>query len=122
MAKSVHNDVLDGAFLALDDGDIMSVCTTEPTTRTQAVTTYALATVAMTPTTDYTKADGDASGRKCTMAAKSAVSVTTTGTALFIAICDATRLLYVTTCTSQVLTSGNTVNFPAWKVEIADPT
>jgi hypothetical protein len=122
MAKSVHDDVLDGAFDVLDQGDIMTVCTTEPTTRTQAVTTYALADVAMTPNTDYTKANGDTSGRKCTVAAKSGVTVDTSGTALFIAICDATRLLYVTTCTSQVLTAGNTVNFPAWKVEIADPT
>jgi len=31
-------------------------------------------------------------------------------------------LYYVTTCTSQALTSGNTVNFPAWDIEIADPS
>jgi len=122
MAKSVHNDVLDGAFDVLDQADIMTVCNAEPTTRTEAVTTFKLADVAMTPNTDYTKADGDTSGRKCTVAAKSAVPVDTTGTGTHVALCDATRLLYVTTCTSQALTSGNTVNFPAWKVEIADPT
>jgi hypothetical protein len=122
LAKSVHNDVLDGAFDVLDQADIMTACNAEPTTRTEAVTTFKLADVAMTPNTDYTKADGDTSGRKCTVAAKSAVPVDTTGTATHVALCDATRLLYVTTCTSQVLTSGNTVNFPAWKVEIADPT
>ena len=122
MAKSVHDSVLDGAFLTLDDGNVMTACNAEPTTRTQAVTTFMLASVAMTPTTDYTKANGDVSGRKCTMAAKSGVSVTNSGTATHVAICDGTNLLYVTTCTSQALTSGNTVNFPAWKVEIADPT
>lgn len=122
MAKSVHNDVLDGAFDVLDQADIMTVCNAEPTTRTEAITTFKLADVVMTPNTDYTKADGDSSGRKCTVAAKSAVPVDSSGTATHVALCDATRLLYVTTCTSQALTSGNTVNFPAWKVEIADPT
>lgn len=122
MAKSVHNDVLDGAFDVLDQADIMTACNAEPTTRTEAVTTFKLADVAMTPNTDYTKADGDTNGRKVTVAAKSGVNVDTTGTATHVALCDGTRLLYVTTCTSQSLTSGNTVNFPAWKVEIADPT
>lgn len=122
MAKSVHDNVLDGAFLVLDDSDIMTVCSAEPLTRTEAVTTYALGDVAMTPVTDFTKANGDTSGRKCTVAAKSAVLVDTTGTATHVALCDATRLLYVTTCTSQALTQGNDVNFPVWDVEIADPT
>jgi hypothetical protein len=31
-------------------------------------------------------------------------------------------LLFVTTCTSQALVSGNTVNFPAWDIEVAAPT
>jgi hypothetical protein len=122
MAKSVHNDILDGAFDILDQADLMTVCNAQPTTRTEAVTTFKLADVAMTPNTDYTKADGDTNGRKVTVAAKSAVPVDTTGTATHVALVDATRLLYVTTCTSQALTSGNTVNFPAWDVELADPT
>jgi hypothetical protein len=121
MAKSVHNDVLDGAFDVLDQADIMTVCNAEPTTRTEAITTFKLADIAMTPNTDFTKADGDTSGRKVTVAAKSGVTVDTTGTATHVALCDATRLLYVTTCTSQALTSGNTVNFPSFKIEIADP-
>lgn len=122
MAKSVHNDVLDGAFLALDAADIMTACNAEPTTRTEAVTTFKLADVAMTPVTDFTISDGDTNGRKVRVAAKSGVPIDTTGTATHIALCDATRLLYVTTCTSQALTSGGTVDFPVWDVEVADPT
>lgn len=121
MGKQVHNDVLDGAFDVLDQGDIETVCSAEPTTRTEAITTFKLADVALTPNTDFTKADGDVSGRKCTIAAKSAVPVDSSGTATHVAVCDATRLLYVTTCTSQALTGGNTVNLPAWKAELADP-
>jgi hypothetical protein len=122
MGKSVHDNVLDGAFDVLDQANIMTACSAEPTTRDEAITTYKLADVAMTPDTDFAKANGDVSGRKCTIAAKNAVPVDTSGEATHVALCDGTRLLYVTTCTPQQLTSGNTVNFPAWKVEIADPT
>jgi hypothetical protein len=122
MAKSVHDSVLDGAFDILDQANLMTVCSAEPTTRTEAVTTFALADVAMTVNTDYTKANGDTSGRKCTVAAKSGVTVDSSGTATHVALCDGTNLLYVTQCTSQALTAGNTVSFPAWKIEIADPT
>lgn len=122
MAKSVHASVLDGAFDILDQANLMTACSAQPTTRLEAVTTFELADVAMTINTDYTKANGDVSGRKVTMAAKSGVPVDVSGTATHVALVDATNLLYVTTCTSQVLTAGNTVNFPAWKVEIAAPT
>lgn len=122
MAKSVHSDVLDGAWDVLDQADIQTVCSTQPTTRTEAITTFKLADVAMTPNTDYTKANGDTSGRKVTVAAKSAVPIDSSGTAGFVALCDATRLLYVTTCTSQGLTAGGTVDIPAWKAEILAPT
>lgn len=122
MAKSVNDLVLDGAFEVLDICDAMSACSAEPTTRTEAATTYALSDAVMTPVTDYTKANGDTSGRKCTMAAKATQAIDASGTATHIALYDATNLYYVTTCTSQALTSGGTVSFPAWKIEIADPT
>jgi len=123
MAKIVHDDVLDGAFDVLDQANLMIACSAQPTSRTEAVTTYALADVAMTVNTDYTKANGDVSGRKVTVAAKSSVLIDTSGTATHVALVDGTRLLYVTTCTSQALTANgsNTVNFPAWDIEIADP-
>ena len=75
---------------------------------------------------DFTTANGDTSGRKVTMGAKSSVLIDTSGTANHVAlvrVADST-LIYVTTCTSQALTANgsNTVNFPAWKIEIADPT
>jgi len=123
MAKTVHDDVLDGAFDVLDQANLMIACSAQPTSRTEAVTTYALADVAMTVNTDYTKANGDVSGRKVTVAAKSTVLIDVSGTATHVALVDGTRLLYVTTCTTQALTANgtNTVNFPAWDIEIADP-
>lgn len=123
MAKWSSDDVLDGMLDIIALADIMTVCSQQPADRTEAVTTYALADVAMVPGdgNDFTIADGDTSGRKVTVAAKSGVPVDTSGTATHVALSDATRLLYVTTCTSQVLTAGNTVDFPAWDVEVADP-
>ena len=121
MAKTVSNDVLDAALNEIATATIMTACSQQPTTRTEAVTTYALADHVMSGA-DFTNADGDTSGRKVTVAAQAGVTVDTTGTATHIALCDASTLLYVTTCTSQALTATNTVDFPAWDIEIADPT
>jgi len=121
MAKSAHDDVLDAPADVIDQATLMITCSAEPLTRVEAVTTYALADSAMVANTDYTKANGDISGRKVTIAAKSNVNVDASGTGTHVALVDATRLLYVTTCVSQALTAGNTVNFPAWDIEFADP-
>lgn len=124
MAKSASNLVLDAPADVIDQCDKQVACSAEPTTYTEANATFALADAAMTPDTDYTKADGDVSGRKVTMAAKNGVTVDTTGTATHIALIRTadTTLRFVTTCTNQPLTAANTMNFPAWKVETRDPT
>ncbi len=122
MAKSVDDTVLDGALNIIKTNVIsMSACNAEPTTRAEAATTFKLAVATMV-NGDFTIANGDTNGRKVTTAAKSTINVDTTGTATHVALFDATVLRYVTTCTSQALTSGNDVNFPAWDIEIADPT
>lgn len=123
MAKWANDLMMDAAFDYLDQCDKMVVCSAQPTTYAEANATYALADVAMTPDTDFTKANGDVSGRKVTVAAKSGVTVDANGTATHIALIRTgdSSLRYVTTCTSQVLTAGNTVNIPAWDAEIGDP-
>jgi len=120
MAKFILDSVMDAALDVIATGNIMTVCSAQPTNRTEAVTTYALADVTLAGG-DYTKANGDSSGRKTTIAQKSNVTIDTTGTANHVAICDGTNLLLVTTCTSQSLTAGGTVTIPAFKNEIADP-
>jgi hypothetical protein len=101
----------------------MIACSAQPTTYAEANATYALADVAMTVSTDYTLADGT-SGRKITVAAKSDVDVDAAGTATHIALVSTgdSTLRYVTTCTSQALALGNKVNFPAWDIQINDPS
>lgn len=122
MAKTVHNDVLDAALNVLKtEATQLCVCSTQPTTYAEATSTYMLA-IHTVATGDFTIAD-DTSGRKVTLAEQADIEVLSTGDATHIALCDVDdRLLYVTTCTSQALTDGNTVTVPAWKVSIADPT
>ena len=124
MAKATPDAVLDKQHDEVATATRMTVCSAQPTTYAEANATYALADVTMS-SGDFTKANGDTSGRKVTMSAKSSVLIDASGTGTHIAltrVSDST-LLYVTTCTSQALTANgsNTVNFPAWKIEVADP-
>lgn len=124
MAKATPDAVLDKMLDEIATATRMVACSAQPTSFTEANATYALADVTMAGA-DFTKANGDVSGRKVTVGAKSGVLIDASGTANHIAlvrVADST-LLYVTTCTSQSLTANgsNTVNFPAWDIEIADP-
>lgn len=86
MAKMAPDIVLDAPADVIDQSDKMIACSAQPTTYTEANATFALADAAMTPNTDYTKANGDVSGRKVTVAAKSAINVDTSGTATHVAL------------------------------------
>lgn len=119
MAKFIPDAILD-AMLASFVGDNVHVCSTQPTTYTEAATTYKLATKAIT-SGNYALANGNVSGRKNTLTPPTAASITTSGTATHVAITLSTALLAVTTCTSQALTSGGTVDIGAFALEIADP-
>lgn len=125
MAKSVHNDVLDGAWNIIKNNCTrMTLCNAQPTTYAEANATFALADVTMA-SGDFTIADGDTSGRKMTVSAKPGVLIDTSGTANHCALLDVTnsKLQYVTTVTAQALVANgsNTVDIPAWDAEIADP-
>lgn len=124
MAKYAHPDFIDGAFnmiKASADTITYTLCSTQPTTRTEAVTTYMLASTTLNKTTEVTLANGDTSGRKMTISAKTGISVTNTGSGQHVAICDASRLLFVTTTTTQAVSAGGTVDIGSWKDEIAAP-
>lgn len=120
MAKWANDLMMDAALDYVAGGTVMHVCTSQPADRAAAIAA-SLANVALAGG-DFTKANGDTSGRKVTIAQKSNVSIVANGTATHVAIVDGTTLRYVTTCTSQVLNSGGTVTIPAWDIEVADPT
>ena len=126
MAKTTADRVLDGALNIVKNNDTrMIACSAQPTNYTEATATYKLANVTMA-SGDFTAANGDTSGRKLTVAAKTGVLIDANGTATHIALVDVTGTLLdvVTTCDAQSLTANgsNTVNFPVWDIEIADPT
>jgi len=122
MGKATPDAVLDqmADYLAAN-ADTLYVCSAEPA-NFAGIAAVALADVTI-DSSDFTKANGDTSGRKTTVGQQSAVPIDASGTATHIVLADAagTTLLYVTTCTSQALTSGGTVTVPAWDIEIADP-
>jgi len=121
MGKFASDDIMDGALSVVKNNvNLMVLCSAQPTTRAEAISTYALADVAMA-SGDFTITDGDANGRKVTVASKLAVLVDTTGEGNHVALVDATRLLVVTVCTPQSVVAGSVVNFPAWDEEISDP-
>lgn len=120
MAKNMTNAMIDGGLTKMGTCTRITVLSAEPASITDITITYKLASTTLT-SGDFTIADGDVSGRKSTVAQKTGVSITASGTATHVAIDDGTDWI-VTTCTSQALTSGGTVTIPAWKREIADPT
>jgi hypothetical protein len=120
MAKFTHDDVLDAALDKIATATRMVACSGQPA-NFAGIAAVALADVTLDGG-DFTQANGDTSGRKVTVAAQNGVEVDATGTANHIALDDGSILLHVTTCTSQSLTDGNTVNFPAFDIEFADVT
>lgn len=126
MGKKVDDSVLDAALNEIKNKcNLMTVCSGEPVNFTAANVGGAnfLADVAMTAL-DFTVANGDVNGRKVAVASKSGINVDNTGTGDHVALLDTVGsvLLYVTTSTALGLTSGSSLTFGAWDVEIADPS
>lgn len=123
MAKNAPTAALDPNLDYVAGSNQMVVCSSQPTTYTEANATYKLASVAVAGG-DFTKAAGDVSGRKTTVGAKAGVSVATSGTAGHIAFINTgdSTLRFVTTCTSQAINTGGTVDIPSFKVwEVQQP-
>lgn len=122
MAKAAPDAMIDASLNYVAASTKLVVCSSQPTTYNEANSTYALADVVI-DSGDFAVAD-DTSGRKVTVAAQSGVAIDSSGDATHVALIETSgsTLRYVTTCTSQALTAGGTVDVPAWKINIADPT
>ena len=119
MAKFSDDSVLDAALAEFATGTRMSLCTAQPA-NFAGIAAISLANAVLAGG-DFTIANGDSSGRKSTISAKAGATVDTTGSGNHVAIDDGTTLLYVTTCDAISVTATGTVDFPTWKIEIADP-
>lgn len=119
----LENPVYDAALQVLiDDGDRLDLCSQEPTSYTEATSTYSLGN--QTTITIGTIADGDVSGRKVTVSATTGGSIGTTGTATHYAISDTTGTQLLAAgelTTSQQVVSGNSFTTEAFDIEIPDP-
>jgi hypothetical protein len=126
MAKAAPDAMIDSSLAYVAASNIMHVCSAQPANYA-GIAAVSLADIAVTPgdgNGDFTIANGDTNGRKLTTGAQSGVTVDSSGDASHIvwALSSDTTLRYVTTCTTQTLTSGNTVSWGAIDIEIADPT
>lgn len=123
MAKACSDNYMDAMLDLIATADTLTVCSTQPA-NVAGIAAVTLAAVAVTPgdgNGDFVIADGDTNGRKLTTAQQSDTSITGSGTAGHVVLDDGTNL-YITTCTSQALTSGGTVTTPAYDIEISDPS
>ena len=119
-----HDNVFDQGLDYLEaNATKLVLCSQEPTTHTEAETTYKLAEV-VTAAADFTVAAGDVSGRKITMDAKT-VTGTDNGTATHYALLNTagSLLLARNTMTNVAITNGGTQDVNAVDVlEIRQPT
>lgn len=120
MARRMNDGGADAALTFWTDADRMDLCTAEPTTYTEARTTFSVGNVV--PTFDAL-ADGDTSGRKRRVQAKTGIAIGSNGTVTHLALTKSgdTTLRYVTVTTSQGVSSGGTADTSAWDIEVADP-
>ena len=123
MGKACSDAHMDAMLDNIALATTLTVCSAEPANQA-GISAVALADVTLTAgdgNGDYTVGDGDTNGRKLTVAQQADVDIDSSGTATHVVLDDGSSI-YVTTCTSQALTSGGTVTIPAWDIEVADPS
>jgi hypothetical protein len=129
MAPTIPDATLDLILTELATADRLCLCSQEPTTYTEAVTTYKVAIHTLTPgdgNGDFTIAN-DTSGRKLTLSEQTPVTLDSTDAITHLALCDTSSsgsLLWVTALTSSLDPSyPGTVTVPELKVcNVKDPT
>jgi hypothetical protein len=121
MTAYFDTSVQDAALNQIATATALYICSGTPTTRA-TVLSSALATVTVA-SGDFTKAAGTVDGRKVTVAAKSGVSVTASGTAGSYCLVDGSILIARADvdASSPALTSGSTTNIPAVSFEVGAP-
>jgi hypothetical protein len=126
MAKYAHADVLDGGLNAIKNSATRMLLLKAYAAGDSyaTVTSNAICTIAMV-SGDYTLSGADNAPRVLAVAAKSGAASASSGASpnLHIAFTDnVSKVLWVTDETSdQVVTSGNTINFPSLTYTSSQP-
>ena len=112
----------DLALAELDtNGDRLDICSTEPTTYTEAITTYSLGN--KTGITIAAPSDRGGGGREVVVSAITDGSVTADGTAAFwsiVRVGNTTLLATGSLSSSQAVTNGNTFTLTSFAIGIPD--
>ena len=121
MSFAFHDNVLDAALGVIGTATALRICSGAAPTTVAAATSQTLATTALVAG-NFTIADGT-TGRKTTVAAKTGVAVTATGTPTHYVLVDSTRVLAVTEVDPATpgFTSGSTTDIPAVVFTVGDP-
>lgn len=123
MAAFLNNSVFDNGIGSLQtNGETIHICSQQPTTYTEASSTYTLGNE--TTLNIASPSDRTGGGRKVNVLEILSGTVTATGTATHFAIVDDTNTSLLATGplnASQAVTSGNTFSLTAFDIAIPDP-
>lgn len=127
MAKLTDDSVLNAAIAEIEKADQLVLCDGQPSSYADATTDSgsggnALGEVAVAGG-DFTRADGDVSGRKVTVASKS-VTIDVAGDVDHVALVDdgASVLLHVATANTTSVTVSQSLDTQAFDIEFEDPS
>lgn len=114
---ALNNDLWDELLQAVIDAtDEVHLCSAEPTTYTEATSTYSLGNGTVAPLTDWTGPEAATSpyARKITLDAFTGLTISANGTATHLALVDSTTstLIYQAALSASVaFTTSDTWNF-----------
>jgi len=118
----ITDNALDALLNYIDtNAESLHICSTEPTTYTEAITTYSLGE--KTSLTVNAPSDRGGGGRECVVPAITDGAVDATGTADFWAIVDVTGTELLATgdlSAPQAVTNGNTFTLTAFAIGVPD--
>jgi hypothetical protein len=124
MAKFSNTDNQDAHLNNIkNNATRLCICEAEPTSfsiaTTEGTSMLAITTISGS---NFTGPSTVSLVRRLVSIANNAIEVLHTGDAIYVALVNfvGEKVLYYTTCTSQTLTDGNTVNVPAFNIDITN--
>ncbi|NIP54653.1 MAG: hypothetical protein GWN00_26865 [Aliifodinibius sp.] len=126
MARWQNDTMLDQALTWIKTNtDNIHICTSQPTTFSQATSTYELGQASLA--VSGSPANGSSSGRKIAIDAASSIAITSSGTMKHVAltgkVSSVDTLLYVTTIpasSQSTVSASDKVNAATWNITLKD--
>ena len=121
MSKWQNDGMLDAALAYLLNATTVHLCSAQPTTYTEAATTYTLGYKVVPGGAIGAPADAT-SGRQITISGTTIgdITVATAGNATHVAFVSASSLIYVTTCTAKTVAVGEKVEVSSIIINVKD--